>query len=127
MAIQGTYNFKGIELPEAYLQVTSVNYATNSSKETVKTKDAEYEDDGNGGQKIKSEAVYEQQWIKKQYSSCLVRVFKDKNARESDPNGHLTDFKIDLELKVNTSAKNNVNQAYDALKKLDGYEEYTDV
>lgn len=123
MAIQGSHIFKGITLSDAYLQVTSFDYTLHSQKETSIKTPAVLEADG----KVKTEAVYETKWVKKPNSQCLVRVFKDKAARDADANGHITDFIFSFELKTTASAKNPIKQAYEALKVVEDYKDYTDV
>tara|TARA_R100001463_G_scaffold127324_1_gene185371 strand:+ start:270 stop:644 length:375 start_codon:yes stop_codon:yes gene_type:complete len=124
MALQGMYTWKGIELSDAYLQITNFTYALHSQFETSVKTPAVMEEDG---VTIKTEAVYESKWVKKPFSECVVKVFKDKSARDADPNGHVSDFRFNLELKLTASAKNPIKQAYEALKVVDKYKDYTDV
>jgi hypothetical protein len=124
MAIQGSHTFKGIVLSDAYLQITSFDYMLHSQLETSVKTPAVMEEDG---VTIKIEAIYETKWVKKPNSQCLVRVFKDKAARDEDANGHVSDFVFNFDLKINTSAKNPVIQGYEALKAIDAYKDYTDV
>ena len=123
MALQGNYNFKGIELSEAYLQVGNVNCSLySSSSQSLKTA-AVYNSDGS----IKTEAVYETVWTKSPSSNASIRVFKDKATRDSDPNSQLTEFGFAFTGSLASTAKNHVKQAYVALKENDKYKDYTDV
>ena len=123
MGLKGAYNFKGIALSDAYLQVGSsnCNYYSNSSQ-NLKTA-AVYNSDGS----LKTEAVYELIWKKEPSTSASVKVFKDKATRDADPNSQLTEFGFNFTGSVADSAKNHVKQAYVALKADDKYKDYTDV
>lgn len=123
MGLKGAYNFKGIALSDAYLQVGSINcnyYSTSS--QNLKTA-AVYNSDGS----LKTEAVYETVWTKSPSSNVSVKVFKDKTTRDADPNSQLTEFSFIFTGSVADSAKNHVKQAYVALKADDKYKDYTDV
>jgi len=123
MGLKGAYNFKGIALSDAYLQVGSVNCNYySSSSQNLKTA-AVYNSDGS----LKTEAVYETIWAKAPASNASVKVFKDKATRDADPNSQLTEFSFNFTDSVADSAKNHVNQAYVALKAQEAYENYTDV
>ncbi len=124
MGLQGSYNFKGITLSEAYLQVSSVNihFAANSARE-LKTA-AVYNSDGS----VKTEAVYETTWAKTANNSYTVKVFKDKASKDAGPaQNELDTFQMNFEASLADSAKNHVKQAYVALKADDKYKDYTDV
>jgi|TARA_R110000823_G_scaffold103767_1_gene221332 hypothetical protein len=124
MALQGSHNFKGIELSEAYLQVTNFTYALNSSLNTVITTPAVMEADG---VTIATEAVYSDVWVKQQISECLVKVFKDKATRDADPFSNIEEFNFKLQLSIASGAVNPIEQAYVALKADSRYEDHTDV
>tara|TARA_R110001606_G_scaffold278703_1_gene427187 strand:- start:403 stop:774 length:372 start_codon:yes stop_codon:yes gene_type:complete len=123
MGLQGSYNFKGIALSDAYLQVGGVkcDYESNSSQ-SVKTPPV-YNSDGS----IETDAVYETVWLKAPTSSVRVKVFKDKAIRDANPYSQLTEFVFTFNGSVAASAKNHVKQAYIALKEEDKYKEFTDV
>tara|TARA_R110002074_G_scaffold223665_2_gene394645 strand:- start:589 stop:960 length:372 start_codon:yes stop_codon:yes gene_type:complete len=123
MGLKGAYDFKGIALSDAYLQVSSINCSYYSaSSQNVKTA-AVYNSDGS----LKTEAVYETVWAKKPNSSVALRVFKDKATRDANPNSQLTEISFNFTGSVADSAKNHVKQAYVALKADDKYKDYTDV
>jgi hypothetical protein len=123
MGLKGSYDFKGITISDAYLQVTSVSCDISSqSKEELKD-EAVYNSDGT----IKTEAVYQTTWTKQPYFSYKVKVFKDKELRDENPNGSLTEFSSSFVGSLAATAKNPVKQAYEALKLKDEYKDYTDV
>jgi hypothetical protein len=123
MGLKGAYNFKGIALSEAYLQISNLNCSFySSSSQNLKTA-AVYNSDGS----LKTEAVYETIWTKSPSSSVSVKVFKDKAARDADPNSQITEFGFNFDGSLTATAKNHVKQAYEALKLKDEYKDYTDV
>jgi len=123
MGLKGAYNFKGIALSDAYLQVGNINCSYNSSSSQNLKTAAVYNPDGS----LKTEAVYETIWTKSPNSNVGVKVFKDKAARDANPNSQLTEFGFGFTASVADSAKNHVKQAYVALKADDKYKDYTDV
>ena len=124
MALEGLQTFKGIELSESYLQISSFNYMFSSTFDTSIKTEAVMEDDGIT---IKTPAVYESKWVKKPLSECLVKVFKDKATRDADPHSNLYDFVFKLVLSIGAEAKNPIEQAYLALKADERYKEFTDL
>jgi hypothetical protein len=123
MALQGKYNFKGIELTEAYIKVDSVHYgASHEQSEVIKTA-AKYNEDGS----IKSEAVTETQWNETSPAGWSAKVYKDKATRDSNPNNWITSINGSYQLLKTASAKNPVTQSYVAIKAMDDYKDYTDV
>ena len=123
MGLKGAYNFKGIALSDAYLQASGLNCNFHSSSlQNLKTA-AVYNSDGS----LKTEAVYETVWTKESSTSVSVKVFKDKAARDADPDSQLTEFGFSFGGSLADSAKNHVKQAYVALKADDKYKDYTDV
>ena len=123
MALQGAYDFKGITLSEAYLYVSHFTYNVSCIKESVIKTAAVLFEDGS----VKTEAVYELQWVKKPYSNISVQVFKDKATKDADPNNNFTSFGFDFAGEVTDVSKNHIKQAYVALKADDKYKDYTDV
>ena len=123
MGLKGAYNFKGIALSDAYLQVGNINCSYNSSSSQNLKTAAVYNPDGS----LKTEAVYETIWAKSPNSNFSVRVFKDKATRDANPDSQLTEFAFNFTESVADSAKNHVKQAYVALKADDKYKDYTDV
>jgi hypothetical protein len=123
MAIKGSYDFKGITISDAYLQVSSVCYHSHSSVSKELETDAVYDEDGN----ILAEPVYKDVWTKHSGSNCEVMVFKDQETRDLDPNGQIMSFSFNFDGSLTASAKNHVKQAYQALKAEEKYKDYTDV
>jgi len=123
MGLKGAYNFKGIELSDAYLQIISINCNYYSIPSQNLKSAAVYNSDGS----LKTEAVYETIWAKSANSNFNVRVFKDKANRDANPDSQLTEFAFNFTESVADSAKNHVKQAYVALKADDKYKNYTDV
>lgn len=123
MAIQGSYNFKGIDISEAYIKINNVNWQTSQREETTETSPATYNEDGT----IKKEAVYTTSWVDNYYANYTAVIYKDAAERESNPNNWIDSFGGSFEMAVNSTAKNSVKQAYEALKTLDAYSDYTDV
>lgn len=123
MALQGTYDYKGLTVASAYLQVTSFHYELNQAKESVLKTQPVLDEDGT----ILEHATFEDQWIKSKDATCFVRVFKDKESREENPHAFIEAFDFSFEVSLAATAKNHLKQAYAALKKIDAYKDYTDV
>ena len=123
MALQGSYDFKGITLSDAYLQVCSVCYHSQPTMNRELETDAVYDEDGN----ILTEPVYKNIWTKSSGIDCTVKVFKDKETRDAKPNGEITQFSFSFNGSLAASAKNHVKQAYVALKENEKYKDYTNV
>ena len=124
MGLKGLQNFKGIELSDAYLRIVNFNYFVDHSFETSIKTPAVMEEDGFT---IKTEAVYESNWVNVPKSECLVKVFKDKAARDSDPSSSLYEFIFKLDLSISEESENPIKQSYLALKADERYKEFTDV
>tara|TARA_Y100000114_G_scaffold89389_1_gene82908 strand:+ start:707 stop:1099 length:393 start_codon:yes stop_codon:yes gene_type:complete len=130
MAIQGKYNFKGIEIDNAYIRVSHFhNVVVDHVVPVIKTegKDATYNEDGT----IKTEAVpavYEDQWQIVNNAALIANVYQSKALRDANPVTNVIE-KIDLSFtgEVKATSKNGVIQAYNHLKSLDAYKDYTDV
>ena len=123
MGLKGAYNFKGIELSDAYLQISGLNCNNYSeSSQNLKTA-ATYNEDGS----IKTEPVYETVWTKHNSVNAVVKVFKDQATRDADPNSQLTEFGFSFTGSTADTAKNHVKQTYVALKADNKYKDYTDV
>jgi len=123
MALQGLYNFKGVEISEAYLQVSNLNCNFYHDGKTKLKTAATYNEDGS----VKTADVYEMEWTKNENTHVAVKVFKDKATRDADPTGNVTEFSFNFIGSLAASAKNHVKQAYEALKADDKYKDYTDV
>ena len=123
MALQGKYDFKGIEIPEAYIKVDNISYNGHHMIETVEKSAAVYNSDGS----LKTAAVMEDKWVEKNPTRYTAKVYKDKAQRDSNPNNWLTEIYGQFEISKGSSAKNPVVQAYVALKADDKYKDYADV
>ena len=123
MALQGTYNFKGIEIAEAYVKIDSINWNSDHNQETTEKSPRTYNEDGT----VKSEAVYETSWKENANGNWSAKVYKDKAARDANPNDAITSIGGSFTMEVKSTAKNALNQAYLAAKALDDYADYTDV
>jgi len=123
MALKGTYTFKGIEVKDAYIRVSQVNYnLQDNQKTTVKTA-AKYNEDGS----IKSEAVMQTEWSKNNVANYTAGVYKDQATRDADPSSYITLIYGNFDYDVKSSAKNSAVQAYAAMKAEDTYKDFTDV
>jgi hypothetical protein len=123
MALKGQYNFKGIQLPEAYLVVYSAKHVTEYDKKQVLITEAVLNQDNT----IDTPAVYGVEIRKIQSGLGFVKLYKDAEAKESNPNSYLSEFAISFESKLNQTSKNIVIQAYEALKLKELYSDYIDV
>ena len=123
MALQGKYNFKGLEISEAYIKVDNVNYNASHVVETTEKTAAVYNEDGS----LKTAAVMEDTQKETSPASFSGKVYKDKAERDSNPKNWLTEVWGQFEMTKNSTAKNAVIQAYTALKAQDDYKDYTDV
>ena len=124
MALQGKYNYKGIEVDGAYVKVSTVNYNVGYAQEVKEISPAEYNEDGS----LKKDAVTETNWIPSNNTQVSYQVYKDKASRDANPNEPFTTgYKNIGAMDTKASAKNAVIQAYVAMKAMDDYKDYTDV
>lgn len=123
MALEGAYSYKGIDIAKAYVKVTSVNWSCNSNTVTSEKTPAKYNEDGT----IKSKAVMETKWVQSANSNWNGVVYKDKAARDSNPNEWICNVSGSVDMDVKASAKNPVVQAYTAMKADDSWKDYKDV
>lgn len=123
MALQGDYNFKGISLNEAYIKISRVDYNTTEESQRQLITAATYNEDGS----LNEEAVYEDTVVKKHRGTFSAKVYKDKAARDENYDSFLEEIYGSFSVAINSTAKNPVIQAYNALKAQDAYADYTDV
>lgn len=124
MALQGKYNYKGIEVDGAYVKVSTVNYNVGYNLEVTEKSPAEYNEDGS----LKKEAVMESNWVPGNTTQVSLAVYKDKAERDANPNEPFTTSYLNVvALDTKASAKNHVIQAYNTIKAMDDYKDYTDV
>mgnify|MGYP003114245617 CR=1 FL=1 len=123
MALQGKFTWKGVDIDDAYIVISSVNAACNyETVPNVKT-EAEYNEDGT----VKTEAVIEYVQNKVLVGSYVAYVYKDKATKDANPNSIIVDSIYgDYVPKHTASAKNDVAQAYVALKATDACKDLAD-
>jgi len=124
MAIQGSYDFKGIVLSDAYLQIQGVNSYFQIEKVNSLETPAVFAEDG---VTVETEAVYVTTYNKNLVSSCNVNIFKDEAAKNANPENTIGNFSFNFTASLEDGAVNNIKQAYVALKAQEAYENYTDV
>lgn len=122
MALQGKLTWKGVEIDEAYIVIQNVNASSNYKSTQVLKTEAEYNEDGT----IKSEAIYEEKIDKVLSGNYVAHVYKDKANKESKPSVVLDNIYGEYIPKHTASAKNDVAQAYVALKAMDAYKDLAD-
>jgi len=122
MALQGKLTWKGIDLEESYIAMQSANCSVNYQSVQVEKTAATYNEDGT----LKSEAVYEQQINKVLNGNFAAAVYKDKATKDANPNNSIDVVYGVYTPKHTASAKNDVAQAYEALKAIDAYKDLAD-
>tara|TARA_Y100001963_G_scaffold152627_1_gene237837 strand:+ start:2109 stop:2480 length:372 start_codon:yes stop_codon:yes gene_type:complete len=123
MAIEGSYNFKGITVADSYIKVTNTSYNQTIYSETYEKTAAVYNSDGT----LKTAAVMDTRWVTDNLGHCSAKVYKDKAARDADPDSQVTSLNFSYPVVVTASGKNPVKQAYDYIKTTDAYKDYKDV
>ena len=122
MGLKGSYNFKGIVIGDAYLQVDNVRCHVESYPVHSLVTAAVLNDDHT----VQTPAVYATTYTKHVVTSSKIRVFKDKAARDATPITEIDTFDINFEMNLADSGKNCIKQAYLALKAMEAYTDYTD-
>jgi hypothetical protein len=123
MAIQGSYDFKGITIGSSYIKVQHTSYNQDIRSEDYEKTAAVYNADGT----IKTPSVTDTRFVVNNSGNCTAKVYKDKAVRDADPNNYITTINFNYPVAVTSSAKNPVKQAYDYIKTTDAYKSYTDV
>tara|TARA_R100001015_G_C4614758_1_gene170667 strand:- start:80 stop:451 length:372 start_codon:yes stop_codon:yes gene_type:complete len=122
MALKGKYDYKGIEVTNAYVKISGVSWSCNSnSEEYVKTA-AVFNSDGT----IKTPEVKDKRWVQTTFGNWHANVYKDKAARDTNPNSHICSISGNFDIDLKDSAKNPVKQAYVAVKAMDLYKDMAD-
>ena len=124
MALQGNYTYKGLNIESAYLVVSSLNYQKNSHSSKNEVTPAEYNSET--GELI-TPAVYETVWNNVLTASAEIKIYKDLAARTSNPNEFITNSYYNFTPSIEDDADNLITQAYNHIKNLDDYSDYTDV
>ena len=75
---------------------------------------------------LKAEAVYEIQFTKKLNGSYTGSVYLNAAAKAANPNAWITEIHGSYTPAHKSSAKNDVAQAYGALKVVDAYKDLAD-
>lgn len=122
MALKGAYDYKGIAISDAYVKISSVNWSCNSNPEQYVKTAAVYNSDGT----IKTPEVVETKWVQSTFGNWHANVYKDKAARDANPNEHICSVSGSFDVDLKDSAKNPVKQAYIAAKAMDLYKDMAD-
>lgn len=123
MALQGNYNFKGIDIPSAYLMIKDITYNKSIQLQPFEIT-APVLDDEN---KIIEEAVIENREIVYHNCRSIVAVYKDKSTKESDPESYFTTKEFYFKVEVDDDSKNNTIQSYNYIKGLEEFSDLADV
>jgi len=123
MALQVNYNFKGIELPEAYFMVENTRSRKNHVKNQVLISEAVL----NELDEIIEPPVYEMQWSKVVDAVVTVRLYATESSKEENPNSFLESKSYSFTPSENQTAKNITIQSYEYLKTLGEFEDSIDV
>ena len=123
MALQGNYNFKGIQLPEAYFMVENTrSRKTHGSDQVLITPAVLNELD-----EIIEPPVYELQWTKTVEAVVSVKLYNTKSSKEENPGNFLDSKNYSFIPSENQTAKNITIQSYEYLKTLEEFSDFTDV
>ena len=122
MALKGKYDYKGIEVADSYVKISNVNWSGNSNSENYVKTAAVYNSDGT----IKTPEVRDTKWIQTTVGNWHASVYKDKAARDANPNSHICSVSGNFDIDLKDSAKNPVKQAYVAVKAMDLYKDMAD-
>ena len=122
MALKGKYDYKGIEVADAYVKITSVNWNCHHNSENYVKTAAVYNSDGT----IKTPEVQSTKWVQTTVGNWNANVYKDKAARDANPNSHICLVSGNFDMDLKDSAKNPVKQAYLAAKAMDLYKDMAD-
>lgn len=123
MALQGSYTYKGIDIPEAYLVVSHLDYNKNYQSTQNITTEAVYAEDGS----LITPAEYETVWTATLTSVFQIYVYKDAASKSSNPKQFIDGLNFKCTISIANDADNFVAQAYSYLKTLDQFNGYTDV
>ena len=124
MALQGSYTYKGIDISSAYLVVSNLNYNKYSQYTQNEVTPAVY--DSETGE-LTTPATYETAWNDVLATVAEIKIYKDSSARTSNPNEFVTSLSFDFTPSISDDADNLVVQAYNHIKSLDDYSDYTNV
>lgn len=123
MALQGNYNFKGIDIPSAYLMIKDITYNKSIQLQPFEITAPVLDDDN----RIIEEAVIENREIVYHNCRSIVAVYKDKSTKESDPQSYFTTKEFYFKVEVDDDSKNNTIQSYNYIKGLEEFSDLADV
>ena len=119
MALQGNFNFKGIDLPNSYVMI----WQTDTIKSSTKTAVEVFSEDGSP----KDPQEFIESNLVRTLGGINVKVFKDVEAKNIDQDSYICMKNYTFEVATNTSAKNFVEQGYVHLKTLVEFSDFTDI
>ena len=122
MALKGSYDYKGITVSDEYVKISSVNWNCNSNSENYVKTAAVYNSDGT----VKTPQVNDTRWVQTTVGNWHANVYKDKAARDANPNNQICSVSGSFDMDIKDSAKNPVKQAYIAAKTVDTYKSMAD-
>ena len=122
MALEGKFIWKGIEIPDAYILVQHANCTVVWNISQVVKDEAVLNEDGT----VKTPATYEEKIEKVLNGNYTAYVYKDKASKEAKPNDYVQAIYGVYIPKHTASAKNDVAQAYAALKATDACKDLAD-
>ena len=122
MALKGKYDYKGIEVADAYVKITGVNWSCNSNSEQYVKTAAVFNSDGT----VKTPEVRDTRWVQTTTGNWQANVYKDKAARDANPQGYICGVSGSFDMDLKDAAKNPVKQAYVAAKAMDLYKDMAD-
>ena len=122
MALKGSYDYKGITVSDAYVKISSVNWSCNNNSENYVKTAAVYNSDGT----VKTPEVRDNRWVQTTIGNWHANVYKDKAARDANPNNQICSISGSFDMDLKDSAKNPVKQAYVAAKTVDTYKDMAD-
>ena len=122
MALKGSYDYKGITVSDAYVKITGVNWNCSSTSESYVKTAAVYNSDGT----VKTPQVDDTRYVQTTVGNWHANVYKDKAARDANPNNQICSVSGSFDMDLKDSAKNPVKQAYVAAKTVDTYKDMAD-
>ena len=122
MALEGSYDYKGIDVDDAYVKITNVTWSCNNNSENYVKTAAVYNSDGT----VKTPEVKATRWVQNTVGNWHANVYKDKAARDANPNNQICSVSGSFDMDLKDSAKNPVKQAYVAAKTVATYKDMAD-
>lgn len=107
MALTGTYNFKGLDIPNAYIRVESANYFTDRTLEYDSTASSEV-------------------WVERPYINYEANIYASSASRASSPNEKIDSLSGRITHSGSSDASNIIIQTYEAIKVIHSGSGWTD-